>query len=92
MRWLIPFVALCTSLPAADRPNILFFFADDQRFDTLSCAGHPIVQTPAIDQLAADAPLLFHQRPDDPDSGRVPECPGEPGQVSGDVLVTPRLG
>jgi choline-sulfatase len=35
------------------RPNILFLFADDQRFDTLSCAGHPVVQTPNIDRLAA---------------------------------------
>ena len=36
------------------RPNILFFFADDQRFDTLGCAGHPIVKTPTLDRLAAD--------------------------------------
>ncbi len=44
------------SVPAADarRPNILFFFADDQRHDTLGVAGHPIVQTPAIDRLARD--------------------------------------
>jgi arylsulfatase A-like enzyme len=35
------------------RPNILFFFADDQRNDTLGCAGHPIVKTPTIDRLAA---------------------------------------
>src|SRR4051812_25004916 len=38
---------------ADDRPNILFLFADDQRYDTLGCAGHPIVQTPTIDRLAA---------------------------------------
>src|SRR5215211_1192552 len=37
----------------ANRPNILFLFADDQRYDTLSCAGHPIIQTPTIDRLAA---------------------------------------
>ena len=35
------------------RPNILFFFADDQRHDTLGCAGHEIVETPTIDQLAS---------------------------------------
>ena len=35
-------------------PNILFFFADDQRNDTLGCAGHPIVKTPTIDRLAAN--------------------------------------
>ncbi|MDA1066254.1 MAG: sulfatase [Verrucomicrobia bacterium] len=33
-------------------PNILFFFADDQRHDTLGIAGHPIVKTPTIDRLA----------------------------------------
>ena len=39
---------------AARRPNIVFFLADDQRFDTLGCAGHPIVKTPNIDRLAAN--------------------------------------
>ena len=37
-----------------DRPNIIFFFADDQRHDTLGCAGHPIVETPTIDKLAEE--------------------------------------
>ena len=55
----LPLFALALTLlaaaPAAERrPNIVFLFADDQRFDTLSCAGHPIVRTPAIDRLAAD--------------------------------------
>ncbi len=44
----------CLAAPNTRRPNILFLFADDQRFDTLSCAGHPIVQTPTIDHLAAE--------------------------------------
>ncbi len=53
MRALLLFLFV-TGLQAAEpRPNILFFFADDQRFDTLGCAGHPIVKTPAIDRLAA---------------------------------------
>ncbi|MBL9114614.1 MAG: sulfatase [Verrucomicrobiaceae bacterium] len=53
-----PFLAaLClmwagSSFANESRPNILFFFADDQRYDTLSCAGHPVVQTPNIDALA----------------------------------------
>ena len=36
-----------------ERPNILFFLIDDQRNDTLGCAGHPILKTPNIDALAA---------------------------------------
>lgn len=36
----------------AKPPNIVFFFTDDQRHDTLGCAGHPIVKTPNIDRLA----------------------------------------
>lgn len=35
-------------------PNIVFILADDQRNDVLSVAGHPIVQTPTIDKLAAN--------------------------------------
>jgi len=33
-------------------PNIVFFLSDDQRNDFLGCAGHPVVQTPFIDDLA----------------------------------------
>jgi len=36
-----------------ERPNILFFLVDDQRNDTLGCAGHPILKTPVVDSLAA---------------------------------------
>ncbi len=35
------------------KPNILFLLVDDQRNDTLGCAGHPIIKTPVIDSLAA---------------------------------------
>jgi choline-sulfatase len=42
----------CRAEEPARKPNILFFFADDQRDDTLGCAGHPIIKTPTIDSLA----------------------------------------
>ncbi|HYF36561.1 MAG TPA: sulfatase-like hydrolase/transferase, partial [Prosthecobacter sp.] len=53
MKTVIFFLLLLGTASAA-RPNILFLFADDQRFDTLGCAGHPIVRTPSIDRLAKD--------------------------------------
>ena len=31
-------------------PNILFIFSDQRRHDVLGCAGHPVVQTPHLDQ------------------------------------------
>ena len=42
------------SRAADDRPNIIFFLVDDQRDDTLACAGHPILKTPTIDRLAKE--------------------------------------
>lgn len=40
---------------AEDKPrNIVFLLVDDQRHDALSCAGHPFLQTPAADSIAAE--------------------------------------
>jgi len=38
---------------SGNRPNIVYFLVDDQRNDTLGCAGHPIIKTPVVDSLAA---------------------------------------
>lgn len=52
---------------AADaRPNILFLLTDDQRADTLGCVGHPVIQTPNLDHLAADGVLLTRAFVTDP--------------------------
>ena len=32
--------------------NILLLYADDWRYDTLGCAGNPIVKTPFLDEMA----------------------------------------
>ncbi len=40
--------------PADDRPNILFVLLDDVRFDDLGFTGHPFVQTPNFDRIAAE--------------------------------------
>jgi len=34
--------------------NVVLFLADDWRYDTLGCAGNPVVQTPNLDRLAAE--------------------------------------
>lgn len=39
--------------PADQRPNILLIVTDQQRGDCLGIAGHPVLQTPYIDAVAA---------------------------------------
>jgi len=36
---------------AANRPNILHVFTDQQRFDTIGALGNPVIRTPALDRL-----------------------------------------
>lgn len=36
----------------ADRPNVVLIMTDQWRGDCLGCAGHPVVETPHLDQLA----------------------------------------
>ncbi len=40
------------------RPNILVFCVDEQRGDHLGCMGHPHLQTPNLDRLAAEGTLF----------------------------------
>ncbi len=40
-------------------PNFIIFIADDVSFDDFGCTGNPFVETPNIDQLAANG-LTFH--------------------------------
>ncbi|MCM8532035.1 MAG: sulfatase [Lentisphaeraceae bacterium] len=52
MRLLYFFLFLLpVALTAADKPNILFFFTDDQSYDSLGVYGNPDVKTPHIDSL-----------------------------------------
>ena len=36
---------------AADRPNVLFLFADDMRPDCIGALGNPVIKTPHLDEL-----------------------------------------
>ena len=51
---LVSLAAPALALGAAARPNIVFIYTDDQRWDALSCAGHPFLKTPNIDRLAKE--------------------------------------
>ncbi len=57
MRSVLPLFLIlffCGWLSAADRPNILFLFADDQRADTIAAHGNPHIKTPHLDSLSGD--------------------------------------
>src|SRR5262245_26009028 len=49
----LAFVPCVRAGEPAKRPNIILLLTDDQRADCLRCAGHPLVRTPNLDQLAA---------------------------------------
>ena len=42
----------------AKKPNLVFFFTDDQTSSVLGCYGHPIAKTPNIDRLAREGTLF----------------------------------
>lgn len=45
---------MSSSVTAAEKPNILFVFADDQCFDTIHALGNQEIQTPNLDRLVAE--------------------------------------
>ena len=48
---------LCGGTPmvnAADKPNIIFILADDLGYGDLGCYGQRVIQTPRLDQMAAE--------------------------------------
>jgi arylsulfatase A-like enzyme len=49
----IVFVASAAAVARAaeDRPNVVFFFTDDQRADTIAGLGNAVVKTPHLDRL-----------------------------------------
>lgn len=63
MRSIVLLCSLVLALPsalAAEQPNIVFLFTDDQTSSMLGCYGHPTVQTPNIDALAARGVRFEH--------------------------------
>ena len=55
-------VATCLvsgQLNAADKPNIVFIFADDWGWGDLGCHGHPHLKTPNLDRLASEGTEFY---------------------------------
>ena len=62
-RFLIVALVLAGSslqIQAADKPNILFIFADDQCFDTINARGNKEIQTPNLDRLVNSGTTFTH--------------------------------
>jgi len=45
---------------ASDKANVVFFFTDDQRFDTIAALGHPQIHTPNMDRLVGRGVTFTH--------------------------------
>lgn len=52
-------LALC-QLARAEKPNILFLFADDQCFETIRAFGHTDIETPNLDRLVNRGTTFTH--------------------------------
>ena len=52
---LLAFANIIHSIGAEDRrPNIVLILCDDHRYDAMGFMGHPFIETPHMDRLAAD--------------------------------------
>lgn len=61
VRWMMLVVAcVAWSNAKADRPNVVFILSDDQCWTDYGFMGHPHVQTPNLDALAAEG-LLYER-------------------------------
>ncbi len=58
----ILFLLLSTAilLTAAEKPNILFIFTDDQSYETIRALGHTDIDTPNLDRLVAKGATFTH--------------------------------
>ncbi len=51
-KFALAFTLASSTAGANERPNIVFFFTDDQSINTLGCYGNDVIKTPNIDKLA----------------------------------------
>lgn len=58
--WLMSLMVWTGMVPADERPNFIFYITDDVSAEDLGCYGHPTIQTPHLDRMAAEG-LVFDQ-------------------------------
>jgi N-acetylglucosamine-6-sulfatase len=51
-------ISNASSMEGTTKRNIILILVDDQRFDAMSCAGHPFLETPHLDRLAQGGALF----------------------------------
>lgn len=68
------------------RPNVLFITLDQFRADSMSCAGHPLVRTPGLDELAAHGVRLANHY-----SQAAPCAPGRAALYTGMYQMNNRV-
>ena len=62
---------LTASIPAQDRPNILFFFTDDQKPNTIHALGNDVINTPVLDSMVAEGTVFTNAYISGSNSGAV---------------------
>ena len=56
----LAFLSSCTADQESERPNIVLIISDDQSWPDYSFLGHEAIETPRIDQLAAEGLCITH--------------------------------
>ena len=59
-RLFVSLLVTAVALVAAQPPNVVFIFADDQRADTIAALGNPVIKTPNLDRLVKRGVAFTH--------------------------------
>jgi len=70
----------------ADKPNVIVFFTDQQRWDSCGCYGQPLDVTPNLDRMAAEGVRFEHAFTCQPVCGPARACL-QSGQYASEVGV-----
>jgi len=60
MKHLLLFLSAATLAVAAEKPNVLFIFSDDQSYETIRALGHTDIDTPHLDRLVERGTTFTH--------------------------------